>query len=113
MQISAALLLTTMASYAAAAKQMQINYYSDQRCNNYVGQVDVTWAPTVYAGKTNCFNYNYGTSMNIANCYVGGCLCNLYKSKDCKGEVLDQIRGPGGCGGYAYLTNSFACYYGA
>ncbi|KAH7240205.1 uncharacterized protein BKA55DRAFT_706752 [Fusarium redolens] len=114
MHFSTASVLTTLISAAAAAKQMQINYYSDTKCKSYSGQVDVTWAQSVYAGKTNCYNYHYGSSMLIAECQAGGCLCNIYKSKNCN-DYLDQMRYDGDfkCRTAANLAQSFACYYNA
>ncbi|KAJ3480317.1 hypothetical protein NLG97_g8100 [Lecanicillium saksenae] len=109
---SAVALLASTASAAAAAKktQMQINYYSDQ-CKSYVGDVKVTWATSMYDVKhDNCYNYNYGSFVNIANCYgPGGCQCNFFYGKDCKGgstKLFDNHN----CVGGAQQLQSFACY---
>lgn len=106
--------LATLISAVAAAKQMQINYYSDTQCRSYAGQVDVTWAPALYSGKTNCYNYHYGKAMNIAECQAGGCMCNLFKGKNCN-DYMDQMRygEEFGCRPWADQVQSFACYYGA
>ncbi|EMT71677.1 hypothetical protein FOC4_g10010191 [Fusarium odoratissimum] len=114
MQFLTASVLATLISAAAAAKQMQINYYSDTKCKSYSGQLDVTWAQSIYAGKTNCYNYHYGSSMLIAECQAGGCLCNIYKSRDCNG-YLDQMRYTGDCKckTATSLAQAFACYYNA
>jgi hypothetical protein len=42
---------------SSANEQMQINYYSDSGCSDYIGQVDVTWA-SVPGNGSNCYNYN-------------------------------------------------------
>ncbi|KAH7187648.1 hypothetical protein BKA60DRAFT_666349 [Fusarium oxysporum] len=60
MHFSTISVLAALISAAAAAKQMQINYYNDNLCQNYIGQVDVTWATSIAKGKDNCYNYNYG-----------------------------------------------------
>ncbi|KAF5643386.1 uncharacterized protein FTJAE_3186 [Fusarium tjaetaba] len=114
MHFFTASVLATLISAATAAKQMQINYYSDTKCKSYSGQLDVTWAQSIYAGKTNCYNYHYGSSMLIAECQAGGCLCNIYKSRDCN-DYLDQMRYTGDfkCKTAASLAQSFACYYNA
>ncbi|KAH6962547.1 hypothetical protein BKA56DRAFT_175634 [Ilyonectria sp. MPI-CAGE-AT-0026] len=113
MHFSTASLFAALISAAAAAKQMQINYYSDTKCKSYTGQVDVTWATSI-SGKSNCYNYHYGTAMNLAGCQAGGCLCNLYKGKNC-GDYMDQMRygDEFGCRPWADQVQSFACYYGA
>ncbi|KAH7186810.1 hypothetical protein DER44DRAFT_858297 [Fusarium oxysporum] len=114
MHFSTVSVLATLISAASAAKQMQINYYSDTKCKSYAGQVDVTWAQSVYAGKTNCYNYRFGTAMNIAECQAGGCLCNLYSGKNCN-DYMDQMRygGEFSCRPWANQVQSFACYYNA
>lgn len=94
---------------SAASPQMQINYYSDQ-CKNYVGDVKVTWATPLYGKKDNCYNYSYGSFVNIANCYEKGCQCNFFYDKDCKGastKLFDNHN----CVGGAQQLKSFACYY--
>ncbi|ENH64123.1 hypothetical protein FOC1_g10004391 [Fusarium oxysporum f. sp. cubense race 1] len=113
-QFLTASVLATLISAATAAKQMQINYYSDTKCKSYSGQLDVTWAQIIYAGKTNYYNYHYGSSMLIAERQAGGCLCNIYKSRDCN-DYLDQMRYTGDfkCKTAASLAQSFACYYNA
>ncbi|CEJ88483.1 hypothetical protein VHEMI04732 [[Torrubiella] hemipterigena] len=112
------LVLAVMASTASAAamgksKQMQINYYSDSTCHSFQGNVDVTWATSLYDSKhNNCYNYQYGNSVNIAECDVkAGCLCNFYYQKDCTGGATQQLQGNGNCVGGAQQLKSFACYY--
>uniref|UniRef100_A0A0D2Y1N9 NADP-dependent oxidoreductase domain-containing protein n=1 Tax=Fusarium oxysporum (strain Fo5176) TaxID=660025 RepID=A0A0D2Y1N9_FUSOF len=113
-QFLTASVLATLISAAAAAKQMQINYYSDTKCKSCSGQLDVTWAQSIYAGKTNCYNYHYGSSMLIAECQARGWLCNIHKSRDCN-DYLDQMRYTGDFKRktVASLAQSFACYYNA
>lgn len=113
------IVLAALASTASAAamgrasKQLQINYYSDSTCHNYQGQVDVTWATSLYDTKhNNCYNYQYGNSVNIAQCNVkAGCFCNFFYQKDCKGGATQQLQGNGNCVGGAQQLKSFACYY--
>lgn len=107
---TASFLAVLAASAVIAEKQMQINYYSDH-CRSYVGHVDVTWATALYGGKDNCYNYQYGNSVNIANCYKpGGCLCNFYYQPNCQGGATQQAQG-NNCIGGAQQLKSFACYY--
>jgi hypothetical protein len=70
---------------SAKHAQMQINYYSENNCTHYEGHVVVSWATYLYHGnpKFNCYGYNYGTSVNIANCYEDYCVCQFYVSGDC------------------------------
>ncbi|SCO75799.1 uncharacterized protein FRV6_00011 [Fusarium oxysporum] len=114
MHFSTISVLTALLSAAAAAKQMQINYYDDKLCQDFIGQVDVSWATSITKGKDNCYNYSYGQGMLIAECQAGGCLCNLYKGQNCN-TYIDQMRygGSGICRPFAGQVQSFACYYGA
>lgn len=105
------LLAVTAFTAVAAEKQMQINYYSDSSCHNYQGQTDVTWATPLYGKKDNCYNYNYGNSVNIANCYKPSCQCNFFYQKDCQGTASTKAFGSGNCIGGANQLKSFACYY--
>ncbi|EGX88061.1 hypothetical protein CCM_09197 [Cordyceps militaris CM01] len=107
--IAAAAAAALAAPASAASPQMQLNYYSDQ-CRTYVGDVKVTWATALWGGKDNCFNYSYGSFVNIANCYKGGCQCNMFYGKDCTGastKLFDNHN----CVGGAPQIQSFACYY--
>lgn len=109
---TAAALAVMAATAVSAEKQMQINYYSDSSCHNYQGQVDVTWATSLYNGKDNCYNYQYGNSVNIAQCNKpGGCLCNFFYQPNCQGGATQQAQGNGNCIGGAQQLKSFACYY--
>ncbi|KAJ3461435.1 hypothetical protein MRS44_009988 [Fusarium solani] len=114
MHFSTASVLATLISAAAAAKQMQINYYTDTKCKSYVGQVDVAWASSLRSGKTNCFNFHYGTAMNIVECQSPGCFCNLFKGKNCE-NYMDQMwyGDQSSCRPWADQVQSFACYYNA
>ena len=95
---------------SSANAQMQINYYSDSGCSDYIGQVDVTWA-TLYGTTSNCYNYNYGGSVNIANCDKDHCICYFYPQGDCGGNGASIIYGAYNCLSSSSLYYSFACYY--
>ncbi|KAH7318043.1 hypothetical protein B0I35DRAFT_478584 [Stachybotrys elegans] len=112
MQLSANLvgLIALLLSGAEAVQQMKINYYNDQQCTAYAGEIMVDWAsPT----KWNCFNFNYGKSVNIAECYTrSDCWCHMHKAKDCEGSyALVNYHQPGqNCLSNANEYNSFRCY---
>jgi hypothetical protein len=105
--------LAVFLGVSSATEQMQINYYYDSGCSDYIGQIDVTWAS--YSGDgSNCYNYNYGTSVNIANCYENYCFCSLYQQENCNGNVGSIIIGGSGntnCIPDSSAYYSFACYY--
>ena len=97
---------------SAQSEQMQINYYSDSGCSDYIGQVDVTWAS--YSGDgSNCYNYNYGNSVNIANCYESYCVCVFFTEANCGGNTRDPAIGgsEANCLDDSSSLYSFACYY--
>jgi hypothetical protein len=105
--------LAVLLGVSSATEQMQINYYSNSGCSDYIGQVDVTWA-TVYGGSPNCFNYNYGNSVNIANCYEDHCICYFYPQENCGGNGAFIVTSPTNqvnCLAGSSSYNSFACYY--
>jgi hypothetical protein len=60
--------LAVLLGIGSATEQMQIDYYSNNKCSEFEGDVVVTWG-SASSGEFNCFGYNYGTSLNIANCY--------------------------------------------
>jgi len=96
--------------------QMQINYYSDDHCTNYGGNLEVSWADDMNSGQSNCFHYNYGTSVNIANCWETYCTCLFYYRTGCdaNGGYATAVYGlsnSGDCIQEAGFFNSFACYY--
>ena len=102
--------LAILLGVSSATEQMQINYYSDSGCSNYVGQVDVTWAST--PGGRNCYNYNYGNSVNIANCYEGYCLCTFYPEENCGGYGDSIVAGMDtNCLSDSSAYYSFSCSY--
>ena len=104
-------------SSATGPLEMQINYYSDSGCSDYIGQVDVTWASDAdaYYPTSNCYNYHYGNSVNIAECYVDRCACALYRQEKCQGNVIAKIFAGGGypasCGANSSTYHSFFCEY--
>jgi hypothetical protein len=108
--------LAAFLGVSSAQEQMQINYYSDYGCSDYIGQVDVTWA-SVSGDGYNCYDYNYGNSVNIANCYessggVDTCFCIFYSQENCQGDESWASSGEGvNCLTDASSLNSFACYY--
>ena len=70
-----------------SAQQMQLNYYSDHYCSNYGGSLQYYWAESMTVTGSACYNYNYGSSMLIANCYNSDwCYCELYYSSGCSGD---------------------------
>ena len=80
---------------SSANEQMQINYYTDSGCSDYLGDVDVTWATYVDdsgAHGSNCYNYNYGNSVSIANCYETGCYCIFYVQSNCQIRLSQVLR---------------------
>jgi len=100
------------ASVVSAEKQIQINYYSNSGCSDFLGQVDVTWATALWGGQNNCYNYQYGNSVNIVYCSKpGGCFCNFYYQSNCQGGATQQAQSSGNCIGGAQQLKSFACYY--
>ena len=104
--------LAVLLGVSSANEQMQINYYTDSGCSDYLGDVDVTWATYVDdsgAHGSNCYNYNYGNSVSIANCYEDFCQCIFYPQANCQGDEysLDS----GSCLTDASAFYSFACYY--
>ena len=99
--------LAILVGVSSANEQMQINYYSDSGCSENVGQVDVTWA-----GGSNCYNYNYGNSVNIASCYEDNCWCYFYNQQNCAGNgAIVVANSDSNCLAGSSAYNSFACYY--
>ncbi|KAI1380496.1 hypothetical protein F4677DRAFT_463213, partial [Hypoxylon crocopeplum] len=71
----------------ASTQQLKINYYSDHYCNNYKAELKVSWSDTMASTGSNCYNYNYGSSMLISDCYAGSwCVCLLYYKENCSGD---------------------------
>lgn len=103
--------LAALATTAAASTQMQVYYYSDGSCRNYESQVAVSWSSPWWANKPNCYNYSYGNSMLLGNCYTGnGCRCDLYFQSNCQG-TFQRIDDSHNCVGDAQGVKSFSCYY--
>jgi hypothetical protein len=112
MQFSTIPLLAALTASVASATQMQINYYSDQ-CSSYEGSVEVNWATNIYNGPNNCYNYQYGTWANIANCWESsGCRCNFYNSPNCQNYSGYTASGTGNCIPVSG-AQSFQCWYGS
>lgn len=93
----------------ALADQMQINYYNDDQCTSYLGDVGVTWAGD--NSLDNCYNYHYGSSVNIAECNQAECYCLFYKGADCTGNSASAIWGGSDCIKNSADYYSFACAY--
>jgi hypothetical protein len=103
--------------------QMQINYYYDEKCTRYSGQVNVTWASDTTmetesdpsTQQTNCFNYNYGTSANIADCYGDSCGCDFFLTYNCINKPepvpVNFANSNNYCLPKSYNYFSFACYF--
>ena len=106
--------LTVLLGVSSAGDfQMQINYYSNSVCSKYQSNLDVTWASPFNTRQSNCYNFNHGTSVNIANCYEGYCQCRFYSKSDCKGNEGTVVYGSSGnCLEESYNYHSFACYFG-
>jgi hypothetical protein len=85
---------------ADPAQQIQINYYSDSSCSNFVGQVE--------APVGSCYNYNYGQSLLIASC-SSSCECIFYTEENCQGTST-EVSGTGDCVTDGSEINSFICY---
>ncbi|PLB48362.1 hypothetical protein P170DRAFT_427449 [Aspergillus steynii IBT 23096] len=77
-------LLTSLCALVASVSAIQINYYSDGGCENFI-----TSPPNVPIGR--CYDYAWDgqNSANIANCdsNVYGCKCYFYAQAGCKGAV--------------------------
>jgi hypothetical protein len=106
---------------SATAPQMKINYYGGNKCTNYEGSVLVTWASKPQGSKRervvpNCFNYNYGNSFNIADCYESNCVCQFYQTENCDDfnpttVIFNKATSNQVCTDDSNNYNSFACYY--
>lgn len=106
--------LLCLAPAVLASDQLQINYYTDYSCSDYLGQVGVSWASFMGSGDTNCFNYHYGASANIASCSEETCTCFFYYDQNCAGDystVYGKASGADDCIKNAAAYNSFRCYY--
>lgn len=90
------------------AQQVQIDYYADEACTLYAGQVDVTWA-----GRTfdNCFNYNQGLSANIAASFEVGCHCMFYTGVGCVGAAASAAWTGANCVAKSQNYQSFSCAF--
>ncbi|EFW99863.1 hypothetical protein CMQ_181 [Grosmannia clavigera kw1407] len=99
----------------AAAQQLQINYYNDHSCTQYAGSVGVGWAGEFGTGTTNCYDYHYGTSVNIASCSFGNtCTCFWYYKAGCSGDYSSlhaSGRGAENCIKNSNAYHSFRCFY--
>ena len=92
-----------------AGDEMQINYYYDQYCTEYMTQLNVG------DGTLGCFNYNIpgAGSFNIANCYTDGfCMAQFFTDYSCYGnfETVEangytQQAYQGNCASTGYLIN--------
>jgi hypothetical protein len=99
--------LAAFLGVSLADEQMKIMYYSDSACSSPINEVDVTWADAVDTGP-NCYNYNYGSSVMITNCYKKNCSCAFYTQTNCQGDG-GNIFGVSVCIPSVY--SSFECYY--
>jgi hypothetical protein len=95
-----------------ATKQVQVNYYSDQSCTNYIGQVDVDWITG--DDGWNCYKYKYGNSVNVAYSRNNkDAWCQFHETSDCTGQyALARWNQDGqNCAKNAQRFNSFRCFY--
>ncbi|KAH8696558.1 hypothetical protein BGW36DRAFT_381233 [Talaromyces proteolyticus] len=111
-----AVIMALAVGSAVANEQMQLNYYNDGGCSDYSTQVDVTWATKFVSGKYNsppsCYNYQYGNSVNVANCHESHCWCDFYEGDDCTGYSQRSIYENGGSNcATASNRKSFQCWY--
>ncbi|KAH8811089.1 hypothetical protein F5884DRAFT_854452 [Xylogone sp. PMI_703] len=80
--VLASLLFSSLVS-AQTDLSVQVNWYSDQGCSQYM-----TSTQLYYASVGGCINFGVpgAGSMNIANCYLPQCQCNFYTSSNCQGS---------------------------
>ncbi|GFF24679.1 hypothetical protein IFM61606_09217 [Aspergillus udagawae] len=80
---------------AATAATLQVNYYSDGGCSNYMTELKPSPSPTT------CVDYVWGgsNSMNIAACTFpnGKCICTVYTQPHCKGAQQTVVYGGDNC----------------
>ena len=102
-------------SATAQTTQMQLNYFSDSLCSDYVSSIDVTWATTVTNGVPgpNCYDYNSASanSVEIANCYENACACIFYTEASCQGSQTYAFSNGTNCLAHAPTLFSFECWY--
>jgi hypothetical protein len=104
--------LAVLLGVSSAAEQMEIGYYADSGCDDYVKVLDVTWASESNTGQSNCFNYNLGNEDNgvgVANCNENSCWCYFYEAENCASNRREVTANS--CLSHSYLYKSFSCYY--
>jgi len=102
------------ATEAAQNPQMQINYYTDDECSENEWPVVVTWASeqSLAIDEPNCFNYNYGNSVKVANCYEESCRCYFFSNLNCDStDAMAVANETGNCSPNSNRFHSFGCYY--
>lgn len=108
-------LWTVVNAEQLASKQMQINYFDGPNCDHFLHQIDVTWATKHLDKKhTNCYNYNYGTSLALVQCTGAAelCDCTFYFNRNCEsGSEGPFVTNNGRCFGQASRFQSFRCFY--
>jgi len=124
----------------STAQQLQLNYYDDHYCKNYKvslpkqsfaqlyssnksctqGSLTHYWAETMAGDGNNCYNYNFGNSILISECYAGSfCVCLMYFAQNCAGDYSSiQYGGYDQAKNYEYnclfggnTIQSLRCYY--
>jgi hypothetical protein len=102
--------IATFVVSAALASAIQINYYSDGGCSNYL--VSPPNVPT----DGSCYDYQFGgtNSANIANCDYNACYCIFYVNSGCVGlqEPTSVPSGSNCASNYGSGFSSFRCYTG-
>jgi hypothetical protein len=95
-----------LAFVPALASAMNVNYYSDGGCSNYVS------SPPNVPADGSCYNWQWSgsNSANIANCDYGTCVCSFHVDANCGGPYEQIEYGVNDCASY-YGTGfqSFAC----
>ena len=101
-----------LAILLGVSSAQEINYYSDSDCTQYAGQVDVTWASQLDVVGRNCYDYNYGQSVNIADCSETFCICYFYPEINCQGTNTTLVGNQANnCLTDSANYGSFGCYY--
>ncbi|KAI1101328.1 hypothetical protein F4804DRAFT_13936 [Jackrogersella minutella] len=97
---------TVALSLATAAAAVQINYYSDGGCSQYI-----TSPPSVPTDGS-CYQYQFGgtNSANIADCDHSICECIFYTGANCQGAQDVAISPGDNCASdYGSGLQSFQC----
>jgi hypothetical protein len=93
--VSTSVVLVSGLAALAGAQQLQLNYYNDNYCSDLTS-VEYDWGNYLVGGGNQCYNYNYGNSVNIANCAGDFCACFFFSEPDCpQGEYYATLQNAG------------------